>query len=380
MAETHWEKKDREIGCKMSPLERTITAMGFKEADRVPYILAFQSAYNSFYESAKISSWEDIYKNVDKWTDLACMQYTELGTDSIVTNPFWSVEADALGSEVQFKVRVNPKHPATWPRALTQIQDITKWDEQKPQVPDPETSPILSRVLKVTENCSKRYGDKVVITGWTMPPITLAMIALRETEKFFMDAVTHKDVAKEMIRICTDTAKKFEVGMIKHGAHAIAYVDGLEATFVMRPQMFLEWGWEPWNELIDETVANKAVAVPHICGGAKVYKDNYLKRWSGRPIILSMHEIAQSGFASVKETKDTFYGKIPVMGFVTSDKTLTLGNPEDVDKETKENIRDAAPGGGYMCSAGCEAMGWRLDNYQAMSEAIRKYGKYPIKI
>lgn len=378
MTETRWEKKDREIGCKMSPIERTITAMGFKEADRVPYILAFQSAYNSFYEMAKIKSWEDIYKDANKWTNLACMQYTELGTDSIVTNPFWSVEANALGSEIKFVVRVNPKHPATWPRALTQIQDITKWDEIKPQVPDPETNPILSRVLQVTENCHKKYGDKVVIAGWTMPPITLATIALRETEKFFMDVVTHPDVAKQMLRICTDTAKGFEVAMIKHGSHAIAYVDGLEATFVMRPKMFLEWGWDPWNELIDKVVENKAVAVPHICGGAKVYKENYLKKWVGRPIILSMHEIAQSGFDSVKEAKESFRDKIPVMGFVAADKTLTLGEPADVDKETRQNIVEAAPGGGYICSAGCEAMGWRLDNYMAMSEAIRKYGKYPI--
>jgi uroporphyrinogen decarboxylase len=380
MTETHWEKRDREIGCKMSPIERTITAMGFKEPDRVPYILAFQSAYNAFYELAGVQSWEDIYKNVDKWTDLACMQYTELGTDSIVTNPFWSVEADALGSEVKFVVRVNPKHPATWPRALTLIPDITKWDEIKPQVPDPETNPILSRVLAVTDGCHKRYGDHVLIVGWTMPSITLATIALRETEKFFMDVLNHPDVAKSMLRVCTDTAKAFQVAMLKHGSHAIAYVDGLEATFVMRPKMFLEWGWEPWNELIDSVVANKGVAVPHFCGGAKVYKDSYLKRWPGRPIVLSMHEIKQSGFESVKECKDTFYGKIPIMGFVAADTTLTLGDPPDVDRETKQNIKEAAPGGGYACSAGCEAMGWRLDNYKAMSEAIRKYGKYPINL
>jgi uroporphyrinogen decarboxylase len=380
MTETHWEKMDRENGCKMSPIERTITAMGFKEPDRVPYILAFQSAYNAFYEKANLNSWQDVWNNVDKWTEMACMQYTELGTDSIVTNPFWAVEAAALGSEVKFVVRVNPKHPATWPRALTQISDITKWDEIKPQVPDPETNPILSRVLQVTDNCSKKYGEKVVIAGWTMPAITLATISLRETEKFFMDVVTHPDVAKQMLRVCTDTAKAFEVAMIKHGSHAIAYVDGLEATFVMRPKMFLEWGFDPWNELIQTTIANKAVAVPHVCGGAKVYKDTYLKHWANKPLILSMHEIVQSGWDNVKEAHDTFYGKIPVMGFVAADTTLTLGNPEDVDKETKQNIKEAAPGGGYICSAGCEAMGWRLDNYQAMSAAIRKYGKYPINV
>jgi len=381
MTETYWEKRDKEIGCTMSPLERVVTAMRFEEPDRVPYILAFQSAVNSFYELAKIKSWEEIYNDVDKWTDLVCMQYTELGIDSICTNPFWCVEPDALGSEIQFKVRVNPKQPPTWPRALTLVDDVTKWDEIKPDVPDPETNPILSRVVQVTEKCSERYADKgVVIVGWTMPSITMATIAFRETEKFFMDVVTHPDVAKEMLRICTDTGKAFEVAMLKHGAHAIAYVDGLEATFVMRPEMFLEWGWEPWNELIDAVVENKGVAVPHICGGAKVYKDHYLKRWSGRPIILSMHEIEQSGFDSVKEAKDTFYGKIPVAGFVSADKTLTLGDPSDVDEETKQNIKEAAPGGGYVCSAGCEAMGWRLDNYKAMSEAVRKYGKYPINL
>ena len=57
--------------------------------------------------------------------------------------------------------------------------------------------------------------------------------------------------------------------------------------------------------------------------------------------------------------------------------TLTLGSPEDIEKDSKELIDMLSEGGGYiMSSANCITDYCKAENVLAMSSAIEKYGKY----
>ncbi|GAI61787.1 unnamed protein product, partial [marine sediment metagenome] len=61
--------------------------------------------------------------------------------------------------------------------------------------------------------------------------------------------------------------------------------------------------------------------------------------------------------------------------------TLALGTPADVEREVKQTIKNAAPGGGYMFSTSngityyCPS-----ENVKAMIAAAKKYGKYPVQL
>jgi uroporphyrinogen decarboxylase len=58
---------------------------------------------------------------------------------------------------------------------------------------------------------------------------------------------------------------------------------------------------------------------------------------------------------------------------------LTLGTPEEVDQEVKERIAQAGQGGGYIISSANSIPNYcKIENVLAMSEAIRKYGTYPL--
>jgi uroporphyrinogen-III decarboxylase len=66
------------------------------------------------------------------------------------------------------------------------------------------------------------------------------------------------------------------------------------------------------------------------------------------------------------------------MGNVSVDNLCTSTTGEIID-ETKECLRQAAPGGGYILSS---SNSWythvKLENCLAMVDAGRKYGAYPI--
>jgi len=66
------------------------------------------------------------------------------------------------------------------------------------------------------------------------------------------------------------------------------------------------------------------------------------------------------------------------MGNVSVDN-LCRKTPEEIVQETKECIRVAAPGGGFiLASSNCWYADAKLENCLAMVDTARKYGHYPI--
>jgi uroporphyrinogen decarboxylase len=60
---------------------------------------------------------------------------------------------------------------------------------------------------------------------------------------------------------------------------------------------------------------------------------------------------------------------------------LTFGTPEEVRRATLECIRKASPGGGHiLSSSNIIHRGVPPENYLAMIETAKEYGKYPITL
>jgi uroporphyrinogen decarboxylase len=65
----------------------------------------------------------------------------------------------------------------------------------------------------------------------------------------------------------------------------------------------------------------------------------------------------------------------------TNCETLITGRPDDIRKEVKYAIKNAAPGGGLvLTTSNVVPPGSKIENYTAMRESIAQYGKYPITL
>ncbi|MFC1999982.1 uroporphyrinogen decarboxylase family protein [Chloroflexota bacterium] len=79
--------------------------------------------------------------------------------------------------------------------------------------------------------------------------------------------------------------------------------------------------------------------------------------------------------------KKTVGDRLCLIGNIDLAYTLTLGKPEEVIEETKQRLRDVAPGGGYCVSSSNSIPEYvPIANYNAMRETVLKYGTYPISI
>jgi uroporphyrinogen decarboxylase len=70
-----------------------------------------------------------------------------------------------------------------------------------------------------------------------------------------------------------------------------------------------------------------------------------------------------------------------VIGNVDLGYTLTRGTPEETTEEVKEKIRLLAPGGGYCLGSSNSVPDYvKVENYRAMVETTKGFGKYPIAL
>jgi uroporphyrinogen decarboxylase len=83
----------------------------------------------------------------------------------------------------------------------------------------------------------------------------------------------------------------------------------------------------------------------------------------------------------IVEVKKKYGNKLCVIGNIDLGYTLTRGTPEETAEEVKERIRTVGPGGGYcVCSSNSIPEYVKPENYRAMVETTKKFGKYPIDI
>ena len=80
----------------------------------------------------------------------------------------------------------------------------------------------------------------------------------------------------------------------------------------------------------------------------------------------------------IRAVKRAYGDRLCLLGNVDLN-LLALGTPDEVDREVHGLIRDLAPGGGYILTSGNSLTGYCLaENVLAMSEAVHRYGRYPI--
>lgn len=96
--------------------------------------------------------------------------------------------------------------------------------------------------------------------------------------------------------------------------------------------------------------------------------------------ISAIHPIEPQAM-DIVEVKKRFGNRFCIFGNVDLEYTLTRGSVEEVDEQVRKKIRDLAPGGGFGLAASNSVPDYvKPENYRAMVEAAKKYGRYPINV
>lgn len=96
--------------------------------------------------------------------------------------------------------------------------------------------------------------------------------------------------------------------------------------------------------------------------------------------IDGLHPLEPLADMDIGKVKQHYGDRITVVGNIDCAYVLTQGTESEVVDAVKETIAKASPGGGHIVSSSNSIhLGVRPENYKAMVQAARRYGKYPIE-
>ncbi len=211
--------------------------------------------------------------------------------------------------------------------------------------------------------------------AWHMPAtFKLSWTLCGSMERFLMQYILDPRFAHDLARVTTDHCMDMVEMAFKKGADWIVMEGDLAHNPgpLMSPAHYDEFIGPYHKELCDRA---------HECGGKMVkHSDGNLT-----PLIPGLLNAGFDGIHPIQpqcmdigETKRNFGHRACILGNIDCSFLLVFGTPDEVRQSVKETIAAAAPGGGYIISSSNSIHpGCKPENYLAMVEAARKYGRYP---
>ena len=97
--------------------------------------------------------------------------------------------------------------------------------------------------------------------------------------------------------------------------------------------------------------------------------------------ISCLDPIDPQGGMDLAQVKARFGDRVALKGNVDCTQVLVYGTIDEVAEATKEALRQGAPGGGYILSSSNSIhSSVRPENYAAMLETLKAYGRYPLAL
>ena len=247
---------------------------------------------------------------------------------------------------------------------LTSKDSLKLFDEY---LPDPDHPARYERVAKWIAQYKGDYG--------VFARIRLGSASMLESMgimEFSYNVFDHPDFVKEVHRRFSEWSAKVVEHLNRMDFDFYWVNDDLADTKSpwMSRQMYQEF-FLPYQKTVASAI--KKPWIFHSDGNLMPILDDLLTLG-----MAGLHPIQPSAM-NIREVKEKYGSRVCVVGNIDLDYTLTLGTPEEVDREVKERIGVAGKGGGYIITSANSLTDYcKTENVWAMSRAVKKYGSYPL--
>jgi len=197
-------------------------------------------------------------------------------------------------------------------------------------------------------------------------------------ERFFVGLARSEPLVQRVIERVGHVQLRVVQNLLQYEAVGAIWMPddlGCRTGLVVSPQ-FLRRYIFPWHKRIGELVRSKGLPfLFHSDGRLYAVLDDLLACG-----YHALHPCEPSSMDIVM-LKRRYGGRLCLCGNIDLDTTLTMGRPAEVEAEVKQRLKTLAPGGGYCCGASNSVPEYvPFENYLAMIEAIKRYGRYPIRL
>jgi uroporphyrinogen decarboxylase len=332
----------------MTGLERILATVRFEPTDCVPVIPQI------FGHAATIAG-VPLVQYLNDAAVLARCQLSALeryGHDAVFALLDVNVETEALGSRLRFP---QDGYPSVEKYAIERPSAVAKL-----AVPDPSKAGRMPVLLRAARLLRQALGDRVLVAGCVLGPMTLAC-QLLGAERALFSAVDEPETFEQLLDFAVDVAVRFGQAQLEAGAHLCVVFDPSASPAVVPPALFREMLAPRLRRLFQALKGPRGpVTWLHIAGPVEpilpLYPDCGVD-------IANIDYCVDPGRARAAVPRLCLDGNIRPLAFVDSE-------PGDITAACRR-VLDGA-GAGFILSSGCEIpLEARPECVQALVDSVR---------
>jgi len=341
---------------EMTSMQRVLTTLSHKEPDRVPLFLLL-----TMHGAKELGiSIKEYFSRAEYVVEGQLKMRKKYKNDCIYSFFHAPIETEAFGGDVIYS-EDGPPNAGT--PIIKKFDDILKL--RPPVVKD---SSVLRKVLIATEKLKKEVKDEVPIIGVVMSPFSLPVMQLG-FEKYLELMLFHPELFQKLMHINEEFCVDWANAQLAAGATAICYFDPVSSQTIITREQYLTTGFK----VAISTIARiKGPTATHFASGKCIDRVNDITKTG----------TAVAGTSSTEDIglmKEACRGKLTVLGNLNGVE-MRRWSPEEAAGIVKETVQKAAMGGGFILSDNHGEIPFQVPENVlfAISEAVRKYGNYPI--
>jgi len=341
---------------EITSMQRVLTTLEHKEPDRVPLLLLV-TVHGAKALGVSIKEYFSRAENVVEGQLRMRAKYRH---DCIYGFFYAPIEVEAWGGEVIYPDDGPPNSGRPFIGRAETINDL--------EAPKVRETACLVRVLSAIEMLKSKVGDEAPIIGVAMSPFSLPVMQMG-FDKYIELMYEQPDLFNRLMKINEEFCVEWANAQLEAGATAICYFDPVSSTTITTREMYMETGFP----IAKRTLARiKGPTATHMASGRCL------------PIV---GDIAQTGTAIIgtsvledlAEMKSACTGNLTVLGNLNGIE-MRRWTTAEAEFAVKDAIAKAGPGGGFILSDNHGEIPWQVpdDVLLSISEAVRKWGKYPL--
>lgn len=343
----------------MTSMERMMAFAKGEDIDRIPCSISTGETMTSFIGI----STKEYYYSAEKMVELELALYERFGADGVKISTTLKGAGEAMGSRLYYPD--NGLQLLETP-AINNVKDIVNLTPL-----NPEKDGRLPIVLKALKMLKEKTGNKVKVgLGLTGPFSTAASVV--GTENLLKWMIKYPKDVHTLMEIVTESNNKLIEKAVELGA-GVGFSDPVSSTSVISVKHFNEFSAPYIKKNVDrmKELTGRSMSI-HICGKSK-------NIW--KPVMnTGISSFSIDNEEDLADAKEIMGDRITISGNVPPVDVMRLGTVEDVFRAAKQCIKKAYDSKkGFVLSAGCQIpMNTPIENIQALVDAARIYGSYPI--
>jgi [methyl-Co(III) methanol-specific corrinoid protein]:coenzyme M methyltransferase len=299
----------------------------------------------------------EVHKNAEDMAALAASTYKLFGFECAVVPFDLCIEAEALGSEINYYEHVEEN--ILYPTIKTKLARVGEQIEIPGDLEGRGRIPMLAEVIELLR---EDIGDEVAVGSYVLGPFTLAGQVMDLNELLKLSFRKPEEINK-ILDVLTTVILRVGKVLKNAGADYITIREMGAPADVISPRMFKSLVQPPLTKVITNIESPRIL---HICGNTN-------------PIVELMNECGADALSveqknDVALTRQKLGDDAVILGNIDPFNVLAKGTKEDVKKAVKNAISNGVSG----VMPGCDI--WpdvSPENMLALVEATKKYGKIP---